>query len=216
MTTTANPAAYEAWYHTPRGHWIGDAEFALLMRLLRPHPGASLLDVGCGTGYFSRRLAGQELKVTALDADAGMLDYARAKDVTVRYLRGDALALPFEDCSFDHCTAITSLCFVTDPVRALREMLRVARQNVVLGLLNRNSSLYRQKHDRSGYQGARWDSAENIRQWIAEINPALQAEIRTAVFFPGGGPFARLAEAWFPNLFPWGGLLAAVLRTEQS
>jgi hypothetical protein len=41
-----DPAAYEAWYHTPRGAWIGGLESALLLRLLQPHPGQTLLDVG--------------------------------------------------------------------------------------------------------------------------------------------------------------------------
>jgi len=212
MSATLDPAAYEAWYHTPRGRWIGDTEFALMMRLLRPQPGASLLDVGCGTGYFSRRFAGKGLVVTGLDPDEGMLDYARAREDTVRYLRGDTLALPFEDRSFDHCIAITSLCFVTDPVRALREMLRVARQSVVLGLLNRHSRLYRQKHDRGGYRGARWDSIEDIRRWLDEAGPNVDAQIRTAIFFPSGGRFAQLAEPCLPTRLPWGGFLAAALH----
>jgi hypothetical protein len=49
MKGIIDPAAYEAWYHTPRGGWIGDREFALLQNMLRPEAGASLLDAGCGT-----------------------------------------------------------------------------------------------------------------------------------------------------------------------
>ncbi|MBU2723835.1 class I SAM-dependent methyltransferase, partial [Acidithiobacillus ferridurans] len=44
-------AAYDAWYDTPRGRWIGMAEFRLLSRLLQTQPGNTLLDVGCGTGW---------------------------------------------------------------------------------------------------------------------------------------------------------------------
>ena len=45
-----NPADYEAWYHTPRGRWIGETEYALAARQLAPQAGDSLLDIGCGIG----------------------------------------------------------------------------------------------------------------------------------------------------------------------
>jgi cyclopropane fatty-acyl-phospholipid synthase-like methyltransferase len=45
-----NPAGYDAWYDTPRGRWIGEAEYALAARQLDARPGDSLLDVGCDTG----------------------------------------------------------------------------------------------------------------------------------------------------------------------
>jgi ubiquinone/menaquinone biosynthesis C-methylase UbiE len=55
-----DPAAptYEAWYATPRGQRAAAAEQALLDWLLAPFPhAASVLDVGCGTGHFTRWLA---------------------------------------------------------------------------------------------------------------------------------------------------------------
>ena len=65
-----NPADYDAWYYTPRGRWIGDTEYALATRLLAPQAGDSLLDVGCGTGWFTRRAAADGLLVTGLDPNA--------------------------------------------------------------------------------------------------------------------------------------------------
>lgn len=212
MSTNFDPASYDAWYRTPRGRWIGDTEFVLLLKLLRPHPDASLLDVGCGTGYFSRRFAEQGLSVTALDPDADILAYARTQDGTIRYLRGDALALPFADRSFDHCTAITSLCFVADPVQALREMLRVARHSVVLGLLNRRSLLYRRKYDRGGYRGARWNSVDDVGRWLTEISSDVSTEIHSAVFFPQGGSLARLVEPCLAKRWLWGSFMAITLH----
>ena len=72
-----NPREYEAWYQTTRGSWIADREFDLMMRLLKPPAGATLLDIGCGTGHFSRRFTAAGLHVTGLDPDPAMLDYAR-------------------------------------------------------------------------------------------------------------------------------------------
>lgn len=211
MTEQHDPATYEGWYHTPRGVWIADREFGLMMRLLDPPAGATLLDVGCGTGHFSRRFAAG-LRVTGLDPDQAMLDYARGLGGGVDYLRGTATALPLDDGTYDYVTAVTSLCFVADPERALREMWRVARHTVLLGLLNHRSLLYRQKHDRGDYRGARWDTPAEARRWMLSLEPALRATMRSAVFLPGGGIVARATEAILPGALPWGAFLAVALR----
>ncbi|MAT66038.1 MAG: methyltransferase type 11 [Gammaproteobacteria bacterium] len=209
------PAEYEAWYHTPRGRWIAGREAALLLRLLRPQPGASLLDAGCGTGHFSRRFARAGLNVTGADPDPAMLAYARTHSAgpDLDYVRADARALPFPDASFDYTAAVTSLCFVPEPVKALQELWRVSRRGVVLGLLNRRSLLRRHKQGRGGYRGARWDDWREVRQWLAALEPppAYQRQ-RTAIFFPDGGAPARLVEAVLPGWLPWGGFLGVVLR----
>jgi 2-polyprenyl-3-methyl-5-hydroxy-6-metoxy-1,4-benzoquinol methylase len=69
----------EAWYHTRRGQWIGDREFNLLQNLLSPEAGASLLDVGCGAGHFSRRFARVGFSVTGIDPDFAALKFARVQ-----------------------------------------------------------------------------------------------------------------------------------------
>ncbi len=203
---------YEAWYGTPRGAWIAAREFALMMRLLRPEKGTSLLDVGCGTGQFSRRFAAYGLRVAGLDPDAGMLHHARSLAGGVDYIEGRSEALPFADTAFDYCAAVTSLCFVQDPARALAEMWRVARRAVVLGLLNRHSLLYHRKRGRGGYAGARWDRVADVRRWAAVLSPPPKMRWGSAVFLPGGGPAARLAERLLPARLPWGGFLAVVLE----
>lgn len=205
------PAAYEAWYHTPRGAWIAQREFDLLRRLLPMQPGTTLLDVGSGTGHFARRYAALGLHVTGLDPDREALAYARTLGGGIDYRVGDAQALPFADASFDYCAAVTSLCFVPDPARALSEMWRVARRGVVLGLLNRHSLLYRQKAGRGSYGGARWDSAAEVRAWAAPLQPAPQLTLRSALHLPGAGPLARQTERIVPPQWLWGGFLACTL-----
>lgn len=90
------PAEYEAWYATARGRWIGETEFNLASRVLSTRPSETLLDVGCGTGWFTRRFAQQDLHVTGLDPSPNWLAFARAhSDPTLRWVEGDAQALPF-------------------------------------------------------------------------------------------------------------------------
>ncbi len=210
------PGEYEAWYETARGSWIAGREFDLMMRLLAPPADATLLDVGCGTGHFGRRFAAAGLRVTGLDPDPAMLDYARGLGGGVDYLRGTATALPLPDAAYDFVTAVTSLCFIADTPGALREMWRVARRAVLLGLLNRRSLLYRPKHGRGAYRGARWDTSADADGWARQLEPVPQVTIRSAVFFPGGGIFARAAEAVLPGVLPWGAFLAVVLRRPQA
>jgi len=206
-----NPSEYEAWYETARGSWIAGREFGLMMRLLAPPAGSTLLDVGCGTGHFSRRFAAAGLRVAGLDPDPAMLEYARSLGGGVDYLRGTATALPLPDGTYDFVTAVTSLCFIAETPDALREMWRVARRAVLLGLLNRRSLLYRQKHGRGAYRGARWDTPAEARRWARQLEPAPRVTIRSAIFLPGGA-FARAAEAVLSGTLAWGAFLAVVLR----
>jgi len=210
------PREYEAWYETARGRWIADREFDLMMQLLAPPAGATLLDVGCGTGHFSRRFAAAGLRVAGLDPDPAMLDYARGRGGGVDYLRGAATALPLPDGAYDYVTAVTSPCFIADAPGALREMWRVARRAVLLGLLNRRSLLYRQKHGRGAYRGARWDTPAEAGRWARQLEPAPHVTIRSAIFLPGGGAFARATEAVLPGTLPWGAFLAVVLRKPDA
>jgi SAM-dependent methyltransferase len=209
-----DPAAYEDWYHTPRGRWIGDREFMLLQRLLRTGAGDSLLDAGCGTGYFSRRFARLGLEVTGIDPDPEVLNFARQQGSDIHYLQGNALELPFPDNAFDYTIAVTSLCFIDDPVQALREMWRVTRHSLALGLLNRHSLLHWIKQGQGSYLGARWDTAAGVvKEWLPVLSPAPgETMLRSAVFLPQGTRMAQWSEQWLPATLPWGGFLAVGLR----
>jgi SAM-dependent methyltransferase len=202
---------YDAWYRTPRGSWIGDTEYQLLYRLLAPEPGASLLDVGCGTGYFTHRFALDGHPATGLDLDAAMLDVARARRVAgERYVRGNALALPFQDGEFDCAVSVAALCFIADEAAALTEMLRVTRHRLALGLLHRRSILYLQKGREGGkgaYRGAHWHTPREVRELFARVDSEA-AQLKFAVFLPSGNMLARWAELAIPKSLPLGSFLA--------
>jgi len=65
-----DPASYDAWYKTPRGGWVGETEYRLIYRCLDVQVGNSLLDVGCGTGWFTRRFFQNDLRMTGIDLDS--------------------------------------------------------------------------------------------------------------------------------------------------
>jgi demethylmenaquinone methyltransferase/2-methoxy-6-polyprenyl-1,4-benzoquinol methylase len=129
-------AEYDDW-------WLGTGRFAgrqrpvwreeteTLTRTLEALPPARTLDVACGTGFLTQHLRGE---ITGLDQSASMLELARAKVPEGRFVRGDALELPFADDSFER--VLTSFFYghleEDDRDAFLREARRVADELVVV------------------------------------------------------------------------------------
>jgi SAM-dependent methyltransferase len=129
---------YVDWYTTRRGRRTDVAERALLAWILAHFPSArSALEVGCGTGHFTRWLATRSLKAVGLDRSPGMLAEMRMRGPDIPAVLGDAHCLPFADGAFDLVLYVTALEFLEVPTRSLAEAARVARQGVILVVLNR-------------------------------------------------------------------------------
>jgi SAM-dependent methyltransferase len=205
-----NPADYDAWYDTARGHWVGETEYRLAAAGLAGKPGESLLDVGCGTGWFTRRAAADGFQATGLDPSSGWLGFARAcSSPALTWVEGDARTLPFADVSFDHVLSIAALCFIDDERQAVAEIVRVARRRFAIGWLNRASLLYWQKGRHGGsdaYRGARWHTAREVRAMFSGL-PVQNLALRSAIFLPSGTGGARWVERNMSKVLPWGGML---------
>jgi demethylmenaquinone methyltransferase/2-methoxy-6-polyprenyl-1,4-benzoquinol methylase len=98
-------------------------------------PGDRVLDAACGTGdlALADRKAGGV--VTGLDFSERMLERARRKSDQIEWVRGDALALPFDDASFDAATIGFGIRNVDDLDAGLRELARVVRPGGRLAVL---------------------------------------------------------------------------------
>jgi demethylmenaquinone methyltransferase / 2-methoxy-6-polyprenyl-1,4-benzoquinol methylase len=99
-------------------------------------PGDRVLDACCGTGDLALAALAEGGRVTGLDFSERMLTRARRKSSAVQWLRGDLLALPFPDGSFDAATVGFGVRNVEDLGAALRELHRVVRSRGRLAILD--------------------------------------------------------------------------------
>jgi len=88
--------------------------------------GARVLDVGCGTGWFSQRARHAGASVVSTDIAVSMLRETRKKCETHRVV-ADACNLAFSTGSFDVVIASECIEHTLDPFRAVQEMHRVLR-----------------------------------------------------------------------------------------
>ncbi|MCK4322980.1 MAG: class I SAM-dependent methyltransferase, partial [Armatimonadetes bacterium] len=173
-----------------------------------------VLDVGCGTGRYLQWFAEMGLEATGVDNSAEMVQVARqrlAGSGEEAVLLADGTDLPFADDSFDLVTGITVLEFVEQPVAIIREMLRISRERIFLGVLNRNSPYYLQQRLRRGriLSQAHFYSVGEVVQLIREAG-GQDITWRTTLQGPAIGPpvlhyMSRLRDH-LPGLsrLPWG------------
>ncbi|HEV8253595.1 MAG TPA: methyltransferase domain-containing protein [Vicinamibacteria bacterium] len=89
-----------------------------LLELLAPRPGERILDLGCGTGHLTRRIADAGAEVVGLDIDPGMIERARSHYPGLRFERGDAA--DFAGGPYDAVFSNAALHWVRDPEAAVR------------------------------------------------------------------------------------------------
>lgn len=90
-------------------------------------PGSRVLDVASGTGDLAIEAASRGAEVVGSDFSEGMLALARKKAPAITFEQADALALPYEDDSFDAATVGFGARNFSDLQQGLNEMARVVR-----------------------------------------------------------------------------------------
>jgi len=141
-----NIAAYESWFERHPNAYAAELE---AVRGALP-AGGRLLEVGAGSGRFAVPL-GIGL---GLEPSSAMGALARRRGI--RVVRGVAEALPFAAATFDAVVLVTTICFVDDPLRTMREARRVLRTGgvLVVGFVDAASPLgrtYRRRAPRSRF-----------------------------------------------------------------
>jgi ubiquinone/menaquinone biosynthesis C-methylase UbiE len=135
------PNRYDAWFETPIGTLVKDYESALLLDLLQPRHGESILDAGCGTGMFTLDILSFGARVFGLEISLPMLMRARqkAKGLSFQAIAGDMMSLPFADEAFDKAVSVTALEFIEDARFGVRDLFRVTKKGGIIVVTTLNS-----------------------------------------------------------------------------
>ncbi len=145
---------YDSWYDRNREWFLKEVE------LIRRVAGKFELglEVGVGTGRFAKEL-GIRYGIDLADA---MLKLAKSRGIEV--IKADAKNLPFKDKSFDLVLFAFTLCFLEEPLEALKEARRVGKSIVVCGVPadSKLGKEYSQRKDSPFYANAKLYSSDEI------------------------------------------------------
>lgn len=133
----------------------------LISRDLRLKPGISVMEIGCGTGYLTRILAkglkgkgkvvGVDITLQVLNAAKELVKYEGLSKM-IEFVRGNAYDLPLKSESADLVVCQSLLNNLDNPLRALKEMARVARRGGTVGAIESDddSKIYYDPIDERG------------------------------------------------------------------
>jgi ubiquinone/menaquinone biosynthesis C-methylase UbiE len=169
--------------------------------LLQPMRGETVLDIGCGTGACLVAFLEMGLRVTGLDPSTYMLDIALEKiGKRADLYRGYAEDLPFDDNSFSYASLFTTLEFVEDHRKALEEAIRVAKDRIFIGVLNRYAIKGIQRRVKgiftpTIFNHAKFFSVWELKQIIRELIGNTPVSWRTVCQLPSNsGKFVNSLE----------------------
>lgn len=155
---------YERWFEKNR--FTYESELAAI-RVLLPKDGRGV-EIGIGTGRFAVPL-GIEFGVEPSQAMRAI-----AQNHGLAVVDGVAEALPFDNAQFDFALMVTTICFLDDTPKAMKEAYRILKPggSLIIGLVDRDSPMGRKyqrfKSENVFYREATFYSTNEVIAYLKE------------------------------------------------
>ncbi len=126
---------FNRWAEAGRGDGMEHDHLPITLPVLEKMalpPTDNVLDLGCGSGWLSRRISESvpQGRVVGMDLSDEMIRIARRTSVdhhNVLFITGEVAEIPWESNFFDHCISVESAYYWPDPAAGAREIQRVLR-----------------------------------------------------------------------------------------
>ena len=182
---------YDKWYETEIGRVADQVERELAFQFFQPL-GPKILEIGCGTGQYTTKLAEQGYQITAVDISEKMMAQAQEKITNlgyqVKWLKADITQTMDQLEHYQGILSMSAFEFIPNPEEMLASLFEHLEPKgcLVIGVIAAESSwgeFYRSKaktKPESVFAHARLYTEAEIRQW--KVGGRL--ELGKALYFP--------------------------------
>lgn len=164
---------YDEWFSTSMGRYYDLVEKKEIRRALKNVSGKELLEIGCGTGHWSKYFAALGFSVLGIDISFEMLRKTFRKRIPwAQFVQSNAYCMSLRDSLFDIAVFITSLECMREPGKALKEVVCCIRKlggHLLVGTLNAKSRLNKRRltEKKSPYREAVMLSPEELHTLLS-------------------------------------------------
>ena len=156
---------YDEWFDVHP--WVYQSEVQAVKMVL-PQGGKGV-EIGAGTGRFSVPFG----ITVGVEPSVAMAKIARSRGITVYDSKAEHM--PIDDNAFDCALMVTTICFLEDPLQALREIRRILRPagKIIIGMIDKDSPIGRgyesKKKSSKFYQYANFYSVNQVLEWLRQL-----------------------------------------------
>ena len=171
---------YDTWFDT--NLWVYQSE-VLAVKMLLPQNGKGV-EIGVGTGRFSVPFG----ITVGVEPSKAMAEIARSREITVYDSKAEHM--PFDDNAFDFVLMVTTICFLEDPLQALKEIRRILcpAGKIIIGMLDKDSplgNLYEAKKNGSKFfKHAVFYSVDQVLEWLKTLEYDHVQALQTIIHKP--------------------------------
>ena len=157
---------YDSYYNTEFGKKVDEIEKKIVSGLIKNIPRTKMIELGCGTGHWTKFFSDTGFDVTGIDNSHHMLAHAVNKKINAEFISGDAENLTFLNESIDVVASITMLEFVDNKDVVFKEINRILKPGgwLILGCLNSFSVVGQNKSNDETFRNASFLNEEVLEE----------------------------------------------------